>query len=691
MPSVSAVSSVVTCPLDPPPGRYQTFWMWAMCLIGLDYFSTLSYQPSIAFQAAGLLAPLATIVVVLVTLLGALPVYARVAVGSPHGQGSIGLFERLVPGWRGKILILVLLGFAGTNFVFTRTFSAADAAVHLVNNPDPRWQQTLGDLAAAGTSARPWMDHPLWQKVVSLWDRQMVATVVLLVVGFAFWAVFRHGFTQRVVQLAVAVVGVYLALNAFVIGSGLWYLVGHPDILRAWWARVLAGDWHMPEGGAGNRGGGWAAALACLMLFPKMALGLSGFEMSMVVMPLVKGDPGDDPAHPQGRVRNTRKMLVTAAAVMAVSLLGATLVTTTLIPPAAFRTQGGAADRALAYLAHGGRLADEAGGGPVCPLFGLYFGTLYDAATVLILSLAGASVTIALRDLVPPFLQRLGMELRWATAIGAILYVFDAVKLLVTVIFRASVTAQRGAYTTSVLVLFTAASMAAILKHRRAPGREGRPTREPWGLILIAGVFLGTATAVMIARPEGIQIAGWSILAILVLSMVSRVIRTTELRFQGFEFVDEQSRFLWECLEYLEFPVLVPHHPGHRDLASKEERIRRRHRLAADVPVVFVEAVLGDPSEFYQLPLIEVRQQEGRFTVRVTRCTSIAHAIAAVALELSKVGKPPEIHFDWSDENPFVANLNFVLFGQGNVPWMVRELIRKAERRPEQQPPIIIG
>lgn len=636
------------------PAHHQAFWLWVLCLTGVDYFSTLGYQPSIAFTATGRLAPFATFVLVLVTLLGAVPVYSHVAAKSPRGRGSIAMLERLLSGWDAKLLVLILLGFAATDFIITVTLSAADAAEHLIHNP-------------------MWRHAPRWL------HSQLVITMGLLI---ALCALFLRGF-REVIGIAVVIVAVYLALNAIIMAAGLWHLATHPNLVSDWYAQVRAGDWAIAD--AKVQAPSWGhIALMCLLFFPRLALGLSGFETGVAVMPLVRGNDADDPSRPVGRIRNTRKLLITAALIMSVMLMGSSVVTTMLIPAEELHVGGRAANRALAYLAHG------EGPNSLAAIFGEVFGTVYDASTVAILWFAGASALSGLLNLVPRYLPRYGMAPEWATATRPLVLLLTLVAVVVTLIFRADVNAQGGAYATGVMVLILSASAAVVIdKYRSAQGPKWR--RIPWAYVLITAVFLYTALDIIITKPDGVTIAACFIAAVLVFSAISRVARSHELRFTRFDFVSPESKFLWESLQHLEIPVLVPHRPGGRILAAKEDEIRAWHHLSPNTPIVFLEVEVGDASEFYQSPLMEILQEEGRFIIRVTRCASIAHVIAVIALTLAQFGHPPELHFGWSDESPVRTNLRFLLFGEGNVPWIVRQLLIKAQPDAALRPRVIIG
>jgi hypothetical protein len=653
-----------------------------LAIVGLDYLSTLGYQPSLAYQAAGQLAPLATVVVVLVTLFAALPVYLYLAGRSPHGGGSVALLEHLVPGWRGKLLIVILLGFTATDFIFTRTVSAAAAAEHLVHNPQPLWQSILAGTADACRRCGSSMDNSVGVWLTAHANQQLAVTLILIVVSSLLALIFFRGFTRGILRLAIVVVGVYLVLSAVVIGVGIRHLSDHPDIVVDWWQSIWQGNWQ-PDGAA--RGPQSAASLiaSCLALFPRLALGLSGFELTMIVMPLVRGRPDDDPRYPRGRIRATRLLLIVAALLGSIALLSSSLVTTLLIPRDAFADHGPAIHRALAYLAHGGTLVG--GASSLASWFGPAFGSLYDFSAVAILCLAGASITIGLRDFVPPYLHRLGMELNWTLALGVLVYVFGAIKLMVTIGFKADLDSQRNAYATAVLALLTAAAYVCALDRRR------QSKISSWAFSIITLGFAAGTAAAIVGQPSGLQIAACFIAAILISSMISRSVRATELRFKGFEFLSEDSRLLWERLVAMDFPVMVPHRPGGRSLQETEQVVRKSHRLGPDVPVVFVEVTLGDASGFDHRPLMAVSEEDGRYVVRIDRCTSVAHVLAVVALEQSKDSSPPEIHFGWSEESPLTANLHFLLFGHGNVPWMVQYLLIRSEPDPTKRPRVIVG
>ena len=205
-------------------------------------------------------------------------------------------------------------------------------------------------------------------------------------------------------------------------------------------------------------------------------------------------------------------------------------------------------------------------------------------------------------------------------------------------------------------------------------------------------MFFYTTAAVIMEKPDGLKIAVFFIVAVLAVSVVSRARRSTELRFGGFDFKDPTARLIWDDLKAYSFPILVPHRPGARSLAEKEKIIRAEHHLSETDHIIFIEAELGDVSDFEHKPLLElVEQADSRIVLRATQCASIPHVIAAIGLEMSKSGKPPEIHFGWSNESPLAASASFVFFGQGNIPWMVRELILKNEPDPEKQPRVVVG
>ena len=597
---------------------HQSAWWKVMCLTGVDYFSTLGYQPGIAFIAAGILSPLATLVLVILTLAGALPMYRRVAELSPNGQGSISILEEMLPRWRGKALVLCLLGFAATGFIITITLSAADAAAHIIENP----------LAPKS------LNHPV------------LVTLVLLT---ALGAVFLKGFREAV-GLAVPIVFIYLLLNFIVVGWELVDIWRDPGEISDWWHTAHA-----------SRGSTGRMILFALLLFPQLALGLSGFETGVAVMPLVQGD----------RIANTKKLLTWAALLMSVLLVGSSIATTLRIPADAFVEGGPAYGRALAYLAHRD--------------IGETFGTLYDLSTVAILWFAGASALVGLLNLVPRYLPRYGMAPEWAKANRPLVVIFVAVCFLVTIVFKADVLEQGGAYATGVLMLMGSAALAVTLAARKAGRRWA-------GFGLLTVIFGYTAVVNIYDKPEGLKIASIFIVSIVAVSLFSRVMRSTELRVQGVDADDAALAFLRDAAHR---PVrIIANRPDTGDAAEYDGKLREArdsHHLPHDEQPLFVEVRPGDASTFSDRLAVSGIDVEGH---HVLRCTSpaIPNAIAALLLFVrDRTGRIPHAYFGWTEGNPILYLLKFLALGEGDTAPVTREVLRQSEPDPMRRPRIHVG
>jgi hypothetical protein len=478
-----------------------------------------------------------------------------------------------------------------------------------------------------------------------------------------------------------------LFLNLLVIAFGFYEIFTHPELLGDWKTALFT---NKTSGGA--RGIFMIIGLS-LLVFPKLALGLSGFETGVAVMPLVKSP---------NRIGNTRKLLTTAALIMSFMLICSSFITSVLIPEREFCPQiacedtarihelpefcqcgsekGKANGRALAFIAH-----DKVG-----EVFGKsigdVFGTIYDISTILILWFAGASAMAGLLNIVPRYLPRYGMAPEWARATRPLVMVFTGICFLVTIFFEANVDAQGGAYATGVLVLMSSAAIAVTLSARQ------RGSRWTWAFGLISLVFAYTTVANIIERPDGIKIASLFIFAIIAASFVSRAMRTTEVRIDKIEFDDKAKEFIDEMAQGEVRIVTNRRETGDVDeYRFKEHEKRVDNHIPSSDPIVFYEISLGDASEFKGKLKINGVEINGYRILR-TSAPAVPNAIAALLLHLrDTTGKIPHVYFGWSEGNPIAYLIRYILFGEGDTAPVTREILRQAESDPELRPNVHVG
>jgi hypothetical protein len=265
--------------------------------------------------------------------------------------------------------------------------------------------------------------------------------------------------------------------------------------------------------------------------------------------------------------------------------------------------------------------------------------------------------------------------------------IFTAISFTVTILFHAEVDAQAGAYATGVLAVITSATVAVTLSaHRR------RQTKAMVGFGIVSAIFIYTTAVTIISEPEGIQIAAIFIAAVILTSLISRTVRSFELRVHDVMFDRTAEAFLAEASNgSIQIIANNPDERTSREYLLKERRERAANHIPPEDPVIFLEVTVRDASDFASVVRVHGRELDG-FEVLRASSVSVPNAIAAILLDIrDRTGKRPNIYFGWTEGNPLKYLAKFLLFGEGNTAVVTHEILRQAEPNPEHRPAIHVG
>lgn len=590
-------------------------WLSVLCLTGVDYFSTLAYQPGIALMAVGALAPFSSLLLVLVTLFGAVPTYREVAKRSYTGQGSIAMLENLLSGWSGKFFVLGLIAFAVTDFFITMTLSASDAAAHMVENP----------------FINNFVGH----------SNLSVAICMLIALGIVFYIGFREA-----IFLAILCTVPFLFLTLLVVFKAAFVIIDEPVLLYQWISDpVFKIDW-------------FGLFIISAIAFPKLALGLSGFETGVSVMPLIQNkdqmsENTKSASVPLERIKGTKKLLLCSALIMSVYLITSSIVTSVLLKQAQVIDGGEASGRALSFLAH--------------KYIGNVFGTIYDFSTVIILWFAGASALAGLLNIIPRYLPRFGMAPQWVALRRPLVVLITLISILILVVFDANVNAQAGAYATGVLALILSASVAVMLSLYKENSLINK-RKINFKIIyfsIVSIVFAFTLLDNIKERPDGLIIAFLFFLMILIASAVSRWRRAFELRVESHNIIGEESLVLWEQIKNKKVNLIPISSADEKWFKRKENKIKKYYQCHE--PLAFLVVSLRDDRSEFQSPLVikvsRMVNNKNNYFIEVSGAVAIPNTVAYISEQID----PIAIYLGLARKNAMEQAIFYVLFGEGEI------------------------
>jgi hypothetical protein len=279
------------------------------------------------------------------------------------------------------------------------------------------------------------------------------------------------------------------------------------------------------------------------------------------------------------------------------------------------------------------------------------------------------------------------MAPNWSRATRPLVLIFTAICFVVTIIFRASVEAQAGAYATGVLALMTSATIAVTLAARRR-----RQTVAMLGFGVVALIFVYTTVVTIAERPEGLKIAILFIAAIVVVSIASRVWRQTELRTRRV-LLDETAQKIMEEVVPGEIR-LVAHDTDDltpAEYAEKANEQRCCHDLPEAEPLIFLEVTVCDPSEFAPDLVVTGHRVEQHCVLRA-HSAAVPNAIASFLLYVrDRWGRVPHVYFEWSEGSPVRHLSGYVLFGEGDIAPVTHEVLRRAEPDNRRRPVVHVA